>query len=45
MAMSAMLFLAGPSVALAQTITSPAAGSTTIIRPWKEYATHELRDA
>jgi hypothetical protein len=34
-----------PAVADAQTITSPTPGSTTIVKPWKEYATHELRDA
>ena len=43
--MSAVWLLVGPTVAFAQTITSPVAGSTTVIKPWKEYATHELRDA
>ena len=41
----ALFLLLCPATVAAQTISSPAPGSVTIVRPWKEYATHELRDA
>jgi hypothetical protein len=44
-AVALALVATASDLAMAQVITSPAPNSVTVVRPWQDYATHELRDA